>query len=126
MPKSLDFSKNLQNFLIWNEYFGKKNLVQEFMVLGQIFRQVLGSKFCLILYFLKYTCIIYRWIANFLSNQLFVCIQHAKSSIKTISSKIFEQNVDYVKVDQFSTRDFKNNNVSRKIITPSDFFKVKW
>ena len=49
MLKSLDFSKHLQNFLIWNEYFGKKNLVQEFMVLGQIFRQVLGSKFCLIL-----------------------------------------------------------------------------
>ena len=82
MLKSLDFSKNLQNFLIWNEYFGKKNLVQEFMVLGQIFRQVLGSKFCLILNFLKYTCIIYRWIANFLSNQFFCAYNMQKAALK--------------------------------------------
>ena len=59
---------------------------------------------------------------KFSIKSIFLCIQHAKSSIKTISSKIFEQNVDYTKVDQFSTRDFRNNNVSRKIITPSDFF----
>ena len=45
----------------------------------------------------------------------FLCIQHAKSSIKTILSKIFEQNVDFVKVDQFSTPSFKYDDVSRKL-----------
>ena len=32
---------------------------------------------------------------------IFLCIQHAKSNIKTILSKILEQNVDHAKVDQF-------------------------
>ena len=40
---------------------------------------------------------------------IFLCIQHAKSSIKTILSKIFEQNVDFAKEDQFSTPSFKNH-----------------
>ena len=44
----------------------------------------------------------------------FLCIQHAKSSIKTILSKIFEQNVDYAKVDLFSTHSFKNDDFSKK------------
>ena len=50
---------------------------------------------------------------------IFLCIQNAKSSIKTILSKIFEQNVDYAKVDQFSTPSFKNGDIGRKIKTSS-------
>ena len=51
----------------WNEYSGKYFLVlQGFMVLGPIFRQIVGSSFCPILNFLKHTCVIYRWIANYL------------------------------------------------------------
>ena len=50
---------------------------------------------------------------------IFLCIQNAKSSVKTILSKIFEQNVDYTKVDQFSTPSFKNGDIGRKIKTPS-------
>ena len=103
-------------------------VLQGFVVLGPIFRQVVGLKFCLILNFLKYTCIIYRWIANYLETtniRLILCIQHAKSSIKTILSKIFEQNVDYAKVDRFSIPSFKNDNVSRKIVTSSKDFLVQ-
>ena len=104
-------------------------VLQGFMVLGPIFRQVVGLKFCLILNFLKYTCIIYRWIANYLETTNFrliiLCIQHAKSSIKTILSKIFEQNVDYAKVDRFSIPSFKNDNVSRKIMRSSKDFLVQ-
>ena len=44
-------------------------------------------------------------------------MQHPKSSIKTILSEIFEENVDYAKKDQFSTPSFKNDVVRRKIIT---------
>ena len=33
------------------------------------------------------------------NNKYRTCIQHAKSSIKTILSKRFEQNVDYAKID---------------------------
>ena len=50
----------------------------------------------------------------------------AESSIKTILIKIFEQNVDYAKVDHFSTSIFKNDDVSRKIMTLSKFVNVKW
>ena len=50
---------------------------------------------------------------------IFLCIQNAKSSIKTILSKIFEQNVDYAKVDQFSTPSLKNGDIGRKIKTSS-------
>ena len=46
-----------------------------------------------------------------------MCIEHAKSCIKTILSKIFKQNIDYAKLDQFSTPSFKNDDVSRKIMT---------
>ena len=56
---------------------------------------------------------------------IFLCIQHAKSSIKTILSKTFKQNVDYTKVDQFSTPTFVNDNVSRKIVTSSKNFQFK-
>ena len=34
---------------------------------------------------------------------IFLCIQQAKNSTKTILNKIFEQNVGDTKVDQFST-----------------------
>ena len=37
---------------------------------------------------------------------IFVCIQHAKSSIKTMLSKMFEQHVDYATENQFSTTNF--------------------
>ena len=30
---------------------------------------------------------------------VFLCIQHAKSRIKAILSKIFEQNIEYAEVD---------------------------
>ena len=50
---------------------------------------------------------------------VFLCMQHAKSRIKAILSKIFEQNIEYVEVDQFSTPSFKNDNFSRKIVTSS-------
>ena len=62
----------------------------------------------------------------FLSNQFFLCMQHVKSSIKTILNKIFERNVGYAKVDEFSTPSFKNDDVSRKIMTSSKTFSVKW
>ena len=47
---------------------------------------------------------------------IFLCKQHEKSSIKTTLSKIFEQNVDYAKVDHLSTPNFQNDDVSRKIM----------
>ena len=47
---------------------------------------------------------------------IFLYKQHAKSSIKTTLSKIFEQNVDYAKVDHLFTPNFQNDDVSRKII----------
>ena len=53
-------------------------------------------------------------------------MQLAESSIKTILIKIFEQNVDYAEVDHFSTSIFKNDGASRKIMTLSIFFYVKW
>ena len=53
-------------------------------------------------------------------------MQLAESSIKTILIKIFEQNVDYAKVDHFSTSIFKNDDASRKIMTLPIFFNVKW
>ena len=57
---------------------------------------------------------------------IFLRMQNAKSSIKTILNKIFEQNVDYPKVDQFSTPSFKNGDVGRKIKTSSKKKNVKW
>ena len=53
---------------------------------------------------------------------IFLCIKHAKTGIKTILSKIFEQNVDYAKVDQFPTPSFKNDDISRKTLTSSKKF----
>ena len=45
---------------------------------------------------------------DFLSiKSFFLCIQHAISSIITISSKRFELNVNYAKVDQFSEPSLK-------------------
>ena len=49
-------------------------------------------------------------------------MQHAKSIIKTILRKIFEQNVDYTTVDQFSTPSFKNDDNIKKIKTSSKVF----
>ena len=43
-----------------------------------------------------------------------------KNSMKTILNKIFKQNMDYAKVDQFSTPSFKNDDVSRKIMMSSE------
>ena len=61
-----------------------------------------------------------RWIANYLKitniRVIIFCIQHVNSSIRSILSKIFEQNVDYKKVVQFSTPYSKNDDVSRKIM----------
>ena len=65
LTESFNFAE-VSRFLlkfIWNEYSVKNFqflVLQEFMVLGPIFRQVVGSKFCPILNFLIYTCIIYR------------------------------------------------------------------
>ena len=63
---------------------------------------------------------IYRWIANYLKitniRLIIFCIQHVTSSIKSILSKIFEQNADFKKVVQFSTLYSKNDDVSRKIM----------
>ena len=56
----------------------------------------------------------------------FLCMKFAESSIKTILINIFEQNVDYAEVDHFSTSIFKNDDVSRKIMTLSKFVNVKW
>ena len=53
----------------------------------------------------------YHWIANYLEitniKSIYLCIQHAKSSIETILSKIFEQNLDYTIIDQFPKLAFK-------------------
>ena len=61
---------------------------------------------------------IYRWIANYLKitniRLIIFCIQHVKSSIKSILSKIFEQNVDYKKVVQLFILYSKNDDISRK------------
>ena len=56
--KSLDFSWNLYGMNI-----PEKNILilQRFIVLGSIFQQVVASKTCPILNFLKYTCITCRW-----------------------------------------------------------------
>ena len=55
-------------------------------------------------------------------------MQHAKSSTKTILSKIFEQNVDYAEVDQFFTTSFNNDDISKKIMTSSKkvMSNVRW
>ena len=45
---------------------------------------------------------------------IILCMPDAKRSLKTILSKIFEEKVDYTKVDQFSIPSFKNYDVSRK------------
>ena len=42
--------------------------------------------------------------------------------MKTILSKMFEQNVDYPKVEQFSTPSFKDGDVSIKRINSSKKF----
>ena len=71
----------------------------------------------------------YIWLGYKLfgdNKYIFLCMQLAESSIKTILIKIFEQNVDYAKVDHFSTSIFKNDDASRKIMTLSIFFYVKW
>ena len=58
---------------------------------------------------------IYGWIANYLGvtniGLIFLCIQHPKSSIKNILSKIFEQNADYEKVDELSTPSFSTQKM---------------
>ena len=68
-------------------------------------------------YYISLDCILFGY--NEYWTYFFLCIQQAKSSIKTILSKIFEQNVDQAKVDQFSTPTFKNDDVSRKVMTSS-------
>ena len=64
-------------------YPRKKILVlHKFMVLGPIFRQVVGSKFYSISNLLKSACIICCWIANYLEitnmGVILLCIQHKK------------------------------------------------
>ena len=51
--------------------------------------------------YMYYIAIIELQIKILSIKSIFLCIQHAKSNIKTILSKILEQNVDYAKVDQF-------------------------
>lgn len=116
----LNFPKVYMELIFWKMFFG----------IARIFQLVVGSKPWLMLNFLKYTCIIYRWTGNYLEitniRPIILCIQQAKSNIKAILSKIFKQNVDYTKVDQFSALCFKNDDVTKKQITSSKHFYVKW
>ena len=70
------------------------------------------------MYYISLDCKLFGY--NEYRTYFFLCIQQAKNSIKTILSKIFEQNVDEAKVDQFSTPSFKNYDVSRKVMTSSE------
>ena len=96
----------------------KKLVLQGFMALGPIFRLVVGSKILpnfefpqIYIYYISLKSIEHDF---FFCQINFLCIQHAKISIKTKLSKIFEENVDGAKEDQFSTSSIKNHDVSKK------------
>ena len=130
MTESSNFAEVCRFLLkfIWNEYSVKKLLVfgiariygpgTNFSTGGRI-KILPDFKFPQI--YMYHISLKSHWAWFFLSNQLFVH-KHVKNRIKTILIKLFEQNVDYAKVDQFSTPSFRNDDVSRKIMTSEKQF----